>query len=133
MKTDHPVSGSCLCGTVTFELDSLDRDVVYCHCIQCRKQTGHVVAATRTKDEHLNVKGENNLTWYPASEQAKRAFCKHCGSLLFWKRNNSDKTSIMAGSLDAPTKLSSACHIYTEFKGDYYEIADRLPQHEATD
>lgn len=133
MKTNHPVNGSCLCGSVKFALTSLDRDVVYCHCEQCRKQTGHFVAATRAQDNCLSVTGEDNLTWFAASSDAKRAFCKHCGSLLFWKRNNTDTTSIMAGSLDSPTQLQSACHIYTEFKGDYYEITDGLPQHTRSD
>ena len=133
MKNGHPVSGSCLCGKVHFEIKQLNRDVVVCHCKQCRKQTGHIVAATRVSDNDMELVGGEHLTWFDASTDAKRGFCKHCGSLLFWKRTGSDTTSVMAGSLDAPTGLQTISHIFTEFKGDYYDITDGLPQHKRSD
>jgi len=34
----------------------------------------------------------------------------------------------MAGTLDAPTGLRAACHIYAGEKGDYYALDDHLPQ-----
>ncbi len=133
MKKDHPVSGSCLCGKVNFEITQLIRDVVICHCQQCRKQTGHQVAATRIEDGSIVLIGEEFLTWFAASDDAKRGFCKNCGSVLFWKRNNTDTTAVMAGSLEAPTGLKIISHIFTDFKGDYYEITDDLPQYTMSD
>ena len=32
--------GSCLCGKITLEVTGPMRDVLACHCSQCRKQTG---------------------------------------------------------------------------------------------
>jgi len=133
MKANHPVSGSCLCGKVNFKISDLARDVVMCHCQQCRKQTGHLVAATRIKNHNIEIEGDGHLTWFAASDDAKRGFCKHCGSLLFWKRKNTDTTAVMAGSLEAPTGLETINHIFTEFKGDYYEITDDLPQYPLSD
>ena len=133
MKKDHPVKGRCLCGNVQFDIAELARDVVMCHCKQCRQQTGHMVAATNVKNAKLKIHGEEHLNWFAASEDAKRGFCKNCGSLLFWKKNNADNTSVMAGSLEEPTGLETVCHIYTAYKGDYYEITDGLPQHEMSD
>jgi len=133
MKKNHPVSGSCLCGKISFKIDELTRDVVVCHCKQCRKQTGHLVAATRVNDSGMNITGEEHLTWYAASTDAKRGFCKHCASILFWKRNDSTTTSVMAGSLESPTGLETTAHIYTDFKGDYYEITDGVPQYKSSD
>lgn len=133
MKANHPVTGSCLCGKVNFTVDELIRDVVMCHCQQCRKQTGHLVAATRINDNALKLIGEDNLTWFAASEDAKRGFCKHCGSILFWKANGTNTTAVMAGSLESPTGLETTAHIFTEFKGDYYDITDGVPQHKASD
>ena len=34
----------------------------------------------------------------------------------------------MAGTLDAPTGLSMAGHVFVSDAGDYYAIADGLPQ-----
>lgn len=133
MKTNHPVNGSCLCGQVEFSIEELDRDVVVCHCEQCRKQTGHVVAATRVEDTKMSLTGAEHLTWFAASDEANRGFCKHCGSLLFWKRTDSTMTSVMAGSLASPTGLQTASHIFTQFKGDYYDINDDVPQHDLSD
>lgn len=126
-NTPATITGACLCGSVSLGLTP-DREVVACHCTQCRKQTGHFVAATRVPDEHLSITGEHNLTWYESSEAAKRAFCKTCGSVLLWKANDSHTTSVMAGCLDAPTGLKIDRHIYTEDKGDYYEIASSEKQ-----
>lgn len=134
--TFRAVSGSCLCGAISLSMTP-DRPVVACHCRQCRKQTGHFVAATRTSNEHLKVSGEGNLTWYASSDSAERGFCKHCGSLMFWRRFESDKesshTSVMAGCLDMPTGLKLERHIYTDDKGDYYELDQNLPCFPAAD
>ncbi len=125
--------GSCNCGAVSFEVTGSLRDVIYCHCSQCRKQTGHFVAATRADDANLRIEGEGNLTWFAASDDAKRGFCSICGSSMFWRANGSDKTSILAGSFDNPTELKSGFHIYVADKGDYYEICDALPTFEQSD
>lgn len=123
-------SGGCHCGAVTYSIVGPVREVIYCHCAQCRKQSGHFVAATACAEDQLLVTGAESLTWYAASDSAKRGFCRNCGSLLFWKGNGDDRTSIMAGSFDKPSGLVSGFHIHIADKGDYYEIADGLPQFE---
>lgn len=129
----NSAKGSCHCGSVSFEVRGSLRDVIYCHCEQCRKQSGHFVAATRAEDRALNIKGADNLTWYEASADAKRGFCSNCGSLMFWKAHDSENTSIMAGSFDTPSGLKAGFHIYTRNKGDYYEICDGLQTFEQAD
>lgn len=118
------VSGSCLCGSVTIEVARFDRDVVACHCAQCRKQSGHHFAATRAQLDDVAISGEQNIKWYKASKHAERGFCQHCGSVLFWKQREVSHISILAGCLDGPTGLRLARHIFTDDKGDYYDIAD---------
>jgi hypothetical protein len=104
------------------------RGVVYCHCTQCRKQSGHFVAATNSKDADIAIEGAQAIKWYQASDTAKRGFCGTCGSLLFWKHDDLDSISIMAGSFDRPSGLADEGHIFVGDKGDYYEICDGLPQ-----
>ena len=128
------VTGSCNCGGVHFELTGPLRPVVACHCGQCRKQTGHFVAATRAADADIEITESESLKWYAASQEAKRGFCSTCGSALFWKHNGSDHTSVMAGVLDGDAggiKLDR--HIFVADKGDYYEIADDLPLYPQAD
>ena len=121
-------SGKCLCGRVRFRVTGPLRGVVYCHCTQCRRQVGHCYAATCADDADLSVEGADAIRWYAASPEAKRAFCTVCGSALFWKQEGSAETSIMAGLFDQPTGLAGESHIFTADKGDYYAIADELPQ-----
>jgi hypothetical protein len=118
------ITGSCLCGGVAFEITGPLRPVVMCHCTQCRKQSGHFGAFTACDDDHLKFTSEKTLGWYRASEMASRGFCKHCGSLLFWKGDGRNYTSITAGSLDGATGLRTEGHIYCDNKGDYYQILD---------
>jgi hypothetical protein len=123
-------SGSCLCGAVTFRVDGPLREVVYCHCGQCRRQTGLYYASTNAADKDLTVAGGENIIWYKSSDKGSRGFCKHCGSALFWKYEGLDNISIQAGSLDQPSGLVPGYHIFCEDKGDFYAIEDGLPQYE---
>lgn len=130
MQSVH--SGSCLCGAVRFRTKGRLRGVVYCHCSQCRKQTGHFVAATNSAEADIDIQDDGALKWYAASRSAKRGFCGVCGSVLFWKHNDLERVSIMAGAFDQPTGLKGESHIFVADKGDYYEICDGLPQFEAS-
>jgi hypothetical protein len=121
-------SGACLCGAVRFRTKGALRGVIYCHCGQCRKQTGHYVAATQVADADITIEGADKLSWYAASPAARRGFCSVCGSLLFWKDHSLDRISIMAGAFERPSGLAGQSHIFVADKGDYYDIDDGLPQ-----
>ena len=116
-------TGSCLCGAVKYEVHGPLRNVVACHCEQCRKQTGTYMSATAAKDTDLKIVENRGLKWYRSSETASRGFCAECGSVLFWKGDGRDYTAVTAGSLDGPTGLSLDGHIFFESAGDYYVIA----------
>jgi len=119
------MNGSCLCGAVRYEVSGRLRPVVTCHCVQCRKTSGHFVAATSAARDSVAIRGK--VTWFHASDIARRGFCGTCGSSLFWDGPGAN-ISIHAGTLDGPTGLKTAGHIYCADKGDYYEIADGMPQ-----
>ncbi|MEP6066202.1 MAG: GFA family protein [Paracoccaceae bacterium] len=114
--------GSCLCGAVKYSASGTARSIVACHCNQCRKTSGHYVAATQVKRANLEVQGADMISWYLSSKTAKRAFCGICGSQLFWIEIGSDDISIMAGSVDGKTELEMDRQICTDTKGDYYAL-----------
>jgi hypothetical protein len=123
------VEGGCYCGRVRYRATGVSRQVVECHCSQCRKQAGHRYASTGAKTSNVQIDAADNITWYRASPDAERGFCLTCGSHLFWKPSNEDYIGILAASVDEPSGLRMAKHIFVEDKGDYYEIADSLPQY----
>ena len=124
------VKGSRECQGVVFELIGELRDVVFCHCSQCRKTSGHYWAATQVSKGNLNLIKATSLSWYDSSDKARRGFCSVCGSSMFYERKGIDKISVSAGSLEIPTSLDRMRHIYVASKGDYYDISDDLPQFE---
>ncbi len=124
-------TGSCLCGGVTYEIIGNLRDSVACHCVQCRKTSGHYVSATQVEAEQLEITRNDTLTWYQSSAQAERGFCQRCGSSLFWRHVSDDgRVSVMSGSIDGATGLRTDKHIFTADKGDYYDIPDNARQEE---
>ena len=120
------MNGSCLCGNIRFKAHGTPEGFALCHCSQCRKQSGHLWASAHVPDGDLQVTGE--VTWYQSSKKARRGFCATCGSFLFWKHDDDDHTSFSLGSLEVPTGVRLEKHIFTSDKGDYYDIADDLPQ-----
>ena len=120
--------GSCLCGAVSFDVTEPLRPPDACHCSQCRKQSGHVWAATDVAREALSLQGAEALTWFQSSEKIRRGFCRVCGSVLFWDPPARGRIAVAMGAFDSPTETRLAKHIFVADKGDYYDIADGLPQ-----
>jgi hypothetical protein len=122
------VTGGCYCGRVRYRAHGVNRQVTECHCSQCRKQAGHRYASAGARTADIEIAGAGNLTWFRASPDAERGFCSTCGSHLFWKQSRDGHTSSLAASVDPPSGLRMAKHIFVEDKGDYYEITDGLPR-----
>lgn len=130
MSTAPMVSGHCLCGEVSYRVSGELRQILYCHCEQCRRSSGHFVAATACRSEDMHLERDDGLAWYRSSEKAKRGFCKICGSSLFWVPEHGRYWSIWAGSLNRPTGLKASAHIFVHMASDYYTIDDGLPCYE---
>ncbi len=117
--------GGCLCRAVRYEVHGPLRDVIACHCMQCRRTSGHFVAATATNLENLVITEAGGLSWYQPKKLYKRGFCKHCGSSLFFEPEMGERISIAAGTLDSAVGLKIAAHIFVEEAGEYYDISDQ--------
>lgn len=123
-------TGSCLCGAVRFEVEGALEPGDACHCTQCRRWSGHVWASTNVPRDRLKVHGMDEVVWFQSSEKIRRGFCGRCGSALFWDPPHKAWTSIALGAFDTPTGTHLEMHIWVSEKGDYYELADGVTQHE---
>lgn len=125
-------TGRCLCGAVTYEVRGPLRDVVLCHCLECLRWAGNAGAFASTANDDLVVAERGALRWIDSpdsSRSARRGFCGECGSSLFWKAADAERTGIAAGTLDAPTGLEVAAHIYTHQAPDWdAPLDDGLPR-----
>jgi hypothetical protein len=123
--------GGCLCGAVRYRVDAPLSRLVACHCSQCRRSSGHFLAGASAPREAVTVAGE--VAWFESTPgKIRRGFCPVCGSSLFWDRMGGPVIDIWAGTIDGPTGLKLESHIFVADKGDYYEIADGLPQYPGT-
>ena len=116
--------GACACGAVRYRVDGALRQIIACHCEQCRRSSGHFVAATAARRENFHLLSSDTLCWYSAIPGFRRGFCSICGSSLFFERVGEDRMSIAAGSLDDARGLGIAAHIFVSEAGSYYEIDD---------
>ncbi|MEM9371380.1 MAG: GFA family protein [Pseudomonadota bacterium] len=124
------VTGRCLCGAIRYTISRPLTHANICHCSQCRRQSGHVIASADAPRAALAIEGEEELNWFSASPRIKRGFCRICGSHLFWDQVGLDVISVNLGPLDAPTGIQVDSHIFVADKGDYYEIDDGLLKHD---
>ncbi len=127
--TEDVRTGACLCGAVRFRAQAPLRPVIRCHCNQCQRWSGYVVAATQVGRDRLEIADSGELRWFESSPGVRRGFCGLCGSSLFWDDSATGSVSIMAGTLDPPSGLETQCDIFVGDKGDYYAVDGDLPQH----
>jgi hypothetical protein len=120
--------GHCLCGAVSFEVAGALKAPDACHCSQCRRVSGHIWASTNVPRGDFTLHGEDNVRWYQSSAKVRRGFCATCGSALFWDPVEHPIIAVAMGAFDPPTGTHLEMHIFTADKGDYYDIADGLPQ-----
>jgi len=121
------VSGGCDCGGVRYEVRGRLRDVIACHCRQCRRTSGHFVAATACRRPAFRLVEDRTLKWYVAVPGFRRGFCTECGSSLFFEEEGGERVSIAAGTLDEPQGLKIVAHIFASEAGDYYPIDASVP------
>ena len=129
------VRGSCLCGGVRFEIDSLSGPFELCHCSRCRKVSGSAyMAAVGVRRKNFRfLCGQDLICVYEAplveSPPAYRVcFCRKCGSCVPDPHDTSESVEVAAGMLDDDPLLRPDKHIFVEFKAAWDEIHDTLPQ-----
>ena len=127
-----PLTGGCLCGGVRYRIDGPRRDVIVCHCENCRRTHGHQAAYTSVARSDLELLEQQTLEWYhDSSPDTWRGFCRRCGSSLFWDaRDGRGKMAVSAGTLDDSRELKTIGHVFVSEAGHYYAINDGLPQFE---
>lgn len=119
-------TGQCQCGAVTFQSKGPWRDIIACHCEECRRTTGHFWAATAVPQEALEITNDAGLKWFRASDVARRGFCTGCGASLFYQHDSKDYIAIGAGCLDGVSGLKLVEEVFTHEKGDYYDLSPDL-------
>src|SRR5690606_231519 len=100
----------------------------YCHCRDCRKQTGApVMAFVGFREEDLEWLGEPR-TW--RSGGVERCFCGHCGSQIGYRDDLlPGEVYLTLGFMDEPEAYAPTLHAFQSRRLPFLNIADDLPRH----
>ena len=126
------IEGTCLCGTLRYEIDGPLTSMMHCHCSMCRKQHGaafatYVVAPVAG---FRWIAGEDEVVRYQSSAQGTRAFCRRCGSVAPSALPSMGIVFAPAGNLRGELGRHPEGHMFVGSKAPWHAITDHLPQHE---
>ncbi|MFJ5340724.1 GFA family protein [Pectobacterium sp. CHL-2024] len=119
--------GRCLCGGVTISTTHSVSEVGVCHCGMCQTWSGGPLMAVECKDPAIKIEGEENITVWQSSEWAERAFCRVCGTHLFYRLRGTDAYEIPAGFFADEANKKMVTQIYIDNKPSYYSFAEKTP------
>jgi hypothetical protein len=108
------LKGSCLCGTVRYEVDQLDMPIQQCHCRTCRKAHAAPFAPTAgvARSHFRWLAGGEHLSSFESSPGKQRHFCARCGSHLMAERPGQPHVILRVATLDDDPGLRPAAHIW---------------------
>lgn len=125
--TPKTVTGSCLCGALSFRADVPPRRVTHCHCEMCRRASGAAVATFATF-ESARVHWDGEMRRFDSSEVGWRGFCPTCGSTVcFGFKPRPERIYIATGIFDDPDAFPAGFHDYREHKIEWLSVDPELP------
>ncbi len=124
MNSAKQITGACLCGAVTVTARPPKNIFDACHCGMCRKWGGGP-AMTVEGGGDAQIKGEEFVSTYNSSDWAERAFCKRCGTHLFYKLKNTGFRNFSAGLFKEVEKFRFHVQIFTDSKPPGYDFANK--------
>jgi len=130
-KTVAVAKGSCLCGTVQYELDGPSEVMSHCQCSMCRRHHGAAFATFVTVPlaSFRWVAGESALSTYQSSAYGKRTFCSKCGSVMPAVEPDTGIVFCPAGNLDGEHGIQALGHRFVGSKAPRH-LSNTFPQHE---
>ncbi|MEM7134594.1 MAG: GFA family protein [Chloroflexota bacterium] len=119
------VSGACLCGEITFNVNGQVSAFHMCHCTRCRRSTGtaHASNIFTAPDNITWLSGEANIRRFelPEAERFAKQFCLKCGSLLPYINRAGTALVIPAGSLIGDPGVVPQDNIFWDERAAWYD------------
>lgn len=113
-----PYEGGCLCGAVRYRLNHRPQTMGACHCDACKKMSGGtnllVITAPRDALAHLSGEVQRFRRTAESGRQSDVVRCAVCGTRLWHEPLAFPIVTIAAGSLDDPSWVVPASHIWIE-------------------
>lgn len=97
------ITGSCLCGQVTYQADKLLGPIVFCHCSFCRKASATAFSSNSlvASQGFQILTSQDKLVTYQSSPSKLRYYCSHCHTQLYHTKDDTpDKITLKLGTMD---------------------------------
>ena len=121
----EPLTGQCLCGSVSVTITGMHKEIDVCHCLMCARWGGVMYAGVES--DSFSLAGEGSITTYQSSDWAERAFCSKCGSNLWYLFKPTGGRTFLAGLFNLPEGLPIKHQIFVDEKPDWYDLAQESP------
>lgn len=126
--------GRCLCGNITFEVDSPVQSCVTCHCESCRRQcSAPMTTYIGVSDDQWRWTSKTPKV-FNSSPGVQRTFCENCGTpLSFRSEKMSAVMHLYVAAMEEPEKFAPTLHVAFEEKLPWLQLADGLPTFKGPD
>ena len=132
--SEHHVTGSCLCKSVTYAIRGNLGIFQYCHCSRCRKFTGSAFAANLlvAPEDFRWLTGEASVARFEleGARHFATSFCTNCGSSLPWLAQSAKTVVVPAGTLDEDPEIRPFQNIFCASRAVWYTAPSSLPEYD---
>jgi len=112
------LSGSCLCGAVSYEGDTEIKMTINCHCTDCQKITGSMHGTMIfVQESDVTVSGSPKSFEHKADSGnvLTKLFCESCGSQMMGKNTmRPGVIGVRVGTLDQKNQINPTVNIYCD-------------------
>jgi hypothetical protein len=124
--------GRCFCGAVAFTASGEPFQVSWCHCRDCRRQTGApAVVWAGFRSDQITITGTRKRR--QSSAHVIRSFCPECGTPMTYEDERLEgEIYIHAGLFDEADRLVPDSHAYVTSKLFWLHLEDGLTKLETT-
>lgn len=118
------VHGKCLCESVSVSFTVKNEIFDVCHCGMCRKWGGGPLMTVDAVGKP-KFTGEEFIGKYDSSDWAERAFCKKCGTHLYYRLKGNDFYNLPLNLIDGAENFKFHQQIFIDRKPANYEFANK--------
>lgn len=125
---EFPISASCQCGQVEYQLHEAPFKVLACHCTECQKLATSPFSVTAlVYVQDIEFKGEMH-EWQRSSESGNinaAKFCPGCGNRIYHFNPAAPeviKLKLKPVAPDVQSLFQPTTHVWVKEKQSWYEI-----------
>lgn len=117
-----------MCGAVRFTATDVPDTFGVCHCEMCRRWSGSAFVNVEVPVGSISWSSEAQIATLQTSDWAERAWCRRCGSHLYWRMTEQNEYSstvdIPLGLFDDPNGFTMRSEIWIDEKPDSFAYVD---------